>query len=32
VFGDQADWRAAISAAQLMPPPLKAPILFPDSG
>jgi hypothetical protein len=29
---DQADWRSAISAAQLMAPPLRAPILFSDSG
>jgi hypothetical protein len=32
VVVDQADWRSAISAAQLMAPPLKAPILFSDSG
>jgi hypothetical protein len=32
VIVDQADWRSAISAAQLMAPPLKAPILFSDSG
>jgi hypothetical protein len=30
VIADQADWRAAISAAQLMARPLRAPILFSD--
>jgi hypothetical protein len=29
---DQGDWRAAISAAQLMARPLRAPILFSDGG
>ena len=32
VIVDQADWRSAISAAQLMARPLRAPILFSDSG
>jgi hypothetical protein len=32
VVVDQADWRSAISAAQLMARPLRAPILFSDSG
>jgi hypothetical protein len=32
VIVDQADWRSAISAAQLMARPLQAPILFSDSG
>jgi len=32
VIVDQADWRAAISAAQLMARPLRAPILFSDGG
>jgi hypothetical protein len=30
VIVDQSDWRAAISAAQLMSRPLRAPILFSD--
>jgi ell wall binding domain 2 (CWB2) len=29
---DTADWRVAVSAAQLMAPPLRAPILFSESG
>jgi hypothetical protein len=29
---DATDWRVAISAAQLMAPPLRAPILFSDGG
>jgi ell wall binding domain 2 (CWB2) len=29
---EQGDWRAAISAAQLMSPPLSAPILLSDGG
>ena len=29
---DTADWRVAVSAAQLMAPPLKAPILFTENG
>jgi hypothetical protein len=29
---DTADWRVAVSAAQLMAPPLRAPILFADGG
>jgi len=32
VIVDQADWRSAISAAQLMARPLRAPILLSDSG
>jgi hypothetical protein len=32
VVVDQSDWRSAISAAQLMARPLRAPILFSDSG
>ena len=32
VIVDQADWRTAISAAQLMSRPLQAPILFSDGG
>ena len=32
VIVDQADWRTAISAAQLMARPLQAPILFSDGG
>ena len=32
VIVEQDDWRAAISAAQLMAPPLRAPILFSDGG
>src|SRR4051812_33332759 len=32
VVVDQGDWRAAISAAQLMARPLRAPILFSDGG
>jgi hypothetical protein len=32
VIVDQADWRSAISAAQLMARPLQAPMLFSDSG
>jgi hypothetical protein len=32
VVVDQEDWRAAISAAQLMARPLRAPILFSDGG
>jgi hypothetical protein len=32
VIVDQGDWRAAISAAQLMARPLRAPILFSDGG
>jgi hypothetical protein len=32
VIVEQNDWRAAISAAQLMSPPLRAPILFSDGG
>jgi hypothetical protein len=32
VIVDQGDWRAAISAAQLMSRPLQAPILFSDGG
>jgi hypothetical protein len=29
---DTADWRVAVSAAQLMAPPLRAPLLFSDHG
>jgi hypothetical protein len=29
---DTTDWRVAVSAAQLMAPPLRAPILFSQSG
>jgi hypothetical protein len=29
---DTADWRVAVSAAQLMAPPLRAPLLFSDGG
>jgi hypothetical protein len=29
---DAADWRVAVSAAQLMSAPLRAPVLFSDSG
>jgi hypothetical protein len=32
VIVDQADWRSAISAAQLMGRPLRAPVLFSDGG
>jgi hypothetical protein len=32
VIVDQADWRTAISAAQLMARPLRAPLLFSDGG
>ncbi len=32
VIVEQGDWRAAISAAQLMAPPLRAPVLFSDGG
>jgi hypothetical protein len=32
VIVDQGDWRAAISAAQLMARPLRAPVLFSDGG
>src|SRR3954468_8389050 len=32
VIVDQGDWRAAISAAQLMARPLRAPMLFSDGG
>jgi hypothetical protein len=32
VIVDQADWRSAISAAQLMARPLRAPLLFSDGG
>jgi hypothetical protein len=32
VVVDQGDWRSAISAAQLMARPLRAPILFSDGG
>jgi hypothetical protein len=32
VIVDQADWRSAISAAQLMARPLRAPMLFSDGG
>jgi hypothetical protein len=32
VIVDQGDWRAAISAAQLMARPVRAPILFSDGG
>ena len=32
VIVDQADWRSAISAAQLMARPLRAPILLSDGG
>jgi hypothetical protein len=32
VIADQADWRSAISAAQLMARPLGAPVLFSDGG
>ena len=32
VIVEQGDWRAAISAAQLMARPLKAPVLFSDGG
>jgi hypothetical protein len=32
VIVDQSDWRAAISAAQLMARPLRAPVLFSDGG
>jgi Cell wall binding domain 2 (CWB2) len=32
VIVEQADWRSAISAAQLMARPLQAPILFSDGG
>ena len=30
VLVDQDDWRAAISAAQLMAPPLRAPVLLTE--
>jgi hypothetical protein len=29
---DTADWRVAVSAAQLMAPPLRAPLLYSDGG
>ena len=29
---DTADWRVAVSAAQLMAPPLRAPVLFTENG
>jgi hypothetical protein len=29
---DTTDWRVAVSAAQLMAPPLRAPVLFSDGG
>jgi hypothetical protein len=29
---DTTDWRVAVSAAQLMSPPLRAPLLYSDSG
>jgi ell wall binding domain 2 (CWB2) len=32
VIVEQGDWRAAISASQLMARPLKAPVLFSDGG
>ena len=32
VVVERRDWRAAISAAQLMAPPLRAPVLFSDGG
>jgi hypothetical protein len=32
VVVDQGDWRAAISAAQLMARPLRAPMIFSDGG
>jgi hypothetical protein len=32
VIVDKADWRAAISAAQLMARPLRAPMIFSDGG
>jgi hypothetical protein len=32
VLVDRRDWRAAISAAQLMSAPLRAPVLFADRG
>jgi hypothetical protein len=32
VIVDQEDWRAAISAAQLMARPLRAPMIFSDGG
>jgi hypothetical protein len=32
VIVDQGDWRSAISAAQLMARPLRAPLLFSDGG
>jgi hypothetical protein len=32
VIAEQADWRAAISASQLMARPLQAPVLFSDGG
>jgi ell wall binding domain 2 (CWB2) len=32
VLVDRADWRAAISASQLMSRPLRAPVLFTDGG
>jgi ell wall binding domain 2 (CWB2) len=32
VIVEQGDWRAALSAAQLMSRPLRAPILFSDGG
>jgi ell wall binding domain 2 (CWB2) len=32
VIVEQDDWRAAISASQLMAPPLRAPVLFSDGG
>ncbi len=32
VVVEQGDWRAAISATQLMAPPLRAPVLFSDGG
>ena len=32
VIVEQGDWRAAISAAQLMARPLRAPILFSNGG
>jgi hypothetical protein len=32
VIVERSDWRAAMSAAQLMAPPLRAPVLFSDGG
>jgi hypothetical protein len=32
VIVEQGDWRSAISASQLLAPPLRAPVLFSDGG